>query len=77
MILQGNLMMKYLKKINVPDYILIFHGTFGEDKCNEIMKTQHHHRHSHHHHHHHHHPDNQKTENLNENEDKRKLAFKC
>ena len=62
---------------NENSNILIFHGTFGEDKCNEIMKTQHHHRHSHHHHHHHHHPDNQKTENLNENEDKRKLAFKC
>ena len=46
--------------------ILIFHGTFGEDKFNEIKNIEHHHRHSHfhhHHHHHHHHQDKSKNEN--------------
>jgi hypothetical protein len=53
---------------NENNNILIFHGTFGEEKFDEIMKTPHHHRHSHHHHHHHHH---------HENENKSKFAFEC
>lgn len=53
---------------NENNNILIFHGTFGQDKFDEIMKTPHHHRHSHHHHHHHHH---------HENENKSKFAFEC
>lgn len=58
--------------------ILIFHGTFGEDKFNEITNINHHHHHSHHHHHHHHHhQDNHKLENQNENEHKNNLAFEC
>ena len=54
---------------NENNNILIFHGTFGEDKVNEIMK-EHHHKHSHHHHHHHHH-------HHYENENKNKFAFEC
>ena len=64
---------------NKNNNILIFHGTFGEDKCNEIMNNDHHHRHSHHHHHHHHHhQDSHKLEsqNGNENKNKSKFAFK-
>ena len=53
---------------NENNNILIFHGTFGEEKFDEIMKAPHHHRHSHHHHHHHHH---------HENENKSKFAFEC
>lgn len=49
---------------NENNNILIFHGTFGEDKYNEIVKAQHRHRHSHHHHHHHHHHENENKENL-------------
>jgi hypothetical protein len=59
--------------------ILIFHGTFGEDKVNEILnRDQHHqhHRHSHHHHHHHHHhQDDHKLESQNGNENKSNFAF--
>ena len=55
---------------NENNTILIFHGTFGEDKVNEIMKAQHHHKHSHHHHHHHHH-------HHYENENKSKFTFEC
>ena len=55
---------------NENNNILIFHGTFGEDKVNEIMKAQHHHKHSHHHHHHHHH-------HHYENENKSKFTFEC
>ena len=63
---------------NKNNNIFIFHGTFGEDKCNEIMNNDHHHRHSHHHHHHHHHQDSHKLEsqNGNENKNKSKFAFK-
>ena len=57
------------KSNNENNNILIFHGTFGEDKVNEIMK-EHHHKHSHHHHHHHHH-------HHYENENKNKFAFEC
>ena len=61
---------------NKNNNILIFHGTFGEDKHNEIMNLDHHHRHSHHHHHHHHHhQDNHKLESQNENENKNKSKF--
>lgn len=64
---------------NENNNILIFHGTFGEDKVNEILnRGQHHqhHRHSHHHHHHHHHhQDNHKLESQNGNENKSNLAF--
>ena len=55
---------------NENNTILIFHGTFGEDKVNEIMKAQHHHKHSHHHHHHHHH-------HHYKNENKSKFTFEC
>ena len=58
--------------------ILIFHGTFGEDKFNEITNMGHHHGHSHHHHHHHHHhQDNHKSQSQNENENKSNLSFEC
>ena len=57
------------KSNNENNNILIFHGTFGEDKVNEIMK-EHHHKHSHHHHHHHHH-------HHYENENKSKFTFEC
>jgi hypothetical protein len=61
---------------NENNNILIFHGTFGEDKCNEIMNIAHHHRHSHHHHHHHHHhQDSHKLESQNGNGNKSKFAF--
>lgn len=53
---------------NENNNILIFHGTFGEDKFNEIVKAQNLHKHSHHHHHHHHH---------HVNENKNNLAFQC
>ena len=58
------------KSNNENNNILIFHGTFGEDKVNEIMKAQHHHKHSHHHHHHHHH-------HHYKNENKSKFTFEC
>ena len=47
---------------NRTSHLLIFHGTFGEDKYGQIMKEKEkekekekHHHHNHHHHHHHHH----------------------
>ena len=42
---------------NRTSHLLIFHGTFGEDKYGKIMKEKEkekHHHHNHHHHHHHH-----------------------